>query len=96
MPGFNQKGPSNQGPMTGRKMGKCVNNENLTEFTETQTSYNMGLGLRRCRGRNLRQGFGMGRQRNSQTDFNQKTNLKQRAEILESELNAIKQELINS
>ncbi len=25
MPGFNQKGPTGQGPMTGRKMGKCTN-----------------------------------------------------------------------
>lgn len=25
MPGFNQKGPAGQGPMTGRGMGKCTN-----------------------------------------------------------------------
>lgn len=25
MPGFNQMGPIGQGPMTGRKMGKCTN-----------------------------------------------------------------------
>ena len=25
MPGLDQKGPEGQGPMTGRKMGKCVN-----------------------------------------------------------------------
>ncbi len=25
MPGFNQKGPMGEGPMTGRKMGKCTN-----------------------------------------------------------------------
>lgn len=25
MPGFNQKGPMGQGPMTGRRMGQCTN-----------------------------------------------------------------------
>jgi hypothetical protein len=25
MPGFNQKGPLGQGPMTGRRMGRCAN-----------------------------------------------------------------------
>jgi hypothetical protein len=25
MPGFNQKGPAGQGPMTGRRMGRCTN-----------------------------------------------------------------------
>lgn len=25
MPGFNQTGPMGQGPMTGRRMGKCTN-----------------------------------------------------------------------
>jgi len=25
MPGFNQKGPMGQGPMTGRRMGRCTN-----------------------------------------------------------------------
>ncbi len=25
MPGFNQKGPEGQGPMTGRRMGRCTN-----------------------------------------------------------------------
>ena len=25
MPGFNQRGPEGQGPMTGRRMGRCTN-----------------------------------------------------------------------
>ena len=25
MPGFNQTGPNGQGPMTGRRMGRCTN-----------------------------------------------------------------------
>jgi hypothetical protein len=25
MPGFNQKGPMGQGPLTGRRMGRCTN-----------------------------------------------------------------------
>ena len=26
MPGFNQRGPMNEGPMTGRQMGRCAEN----------------------------------------------------------------------
>jgi hypothetical protein len=32
MPGFNQTGPGGQGPMTGRRMGKC--NSSVTEKSD--------------------------------------------------------------
>ena len=70
MPGFNQTGPMGQGPMTGRRMGRCTNfganlknqasatdenaNENILENIQER-----GFGFARGRGR---RGFGMGRQ----------------------------------
>jgi len=70
MPGFDQTGPRGQGPMTGRRMGRCTNfgayirntyetkessNENLPE-----NLYGRGFGFGRGRGG---RGFGMGRGR---------------------------------
>ncbi len=70
MPGFNQTGPMGQGPMTGRRMGRCTNfganlkdqtagtKENPNEnFPENFQGRWFGFG----RGRSGR-GFGMGRQ----------------------------------
>lgn len=31
MPGMNHKGPEGQGPMTGRKMGRCMGNTSIPE-----------------------------------------------------------------
>jgi len=68
MPGFDQTGPVGQGPMTGRRMGRCTNygagrrnqptgetpSENLPE------NYGRGLGFGRVRGvRGRDRGFGM-------------------------------------
>ncbi|HHT60790.1 MAG: DUF5320 domain-containing protein [Paludibacteraceae bacterium] len=72
MPGFNQKGPTGQGPMTGRKMGKCTNfgagkrdsaekaeYENFNADKEQGMGRGRGLGLGRClRGRGRGQGRG--------------------------------------
>lgn len=66
MPGFNQKGPMGEGPMTGRKMGKCTNYGADNKSTE-ETLDNVagrGLGLRRGLGRaaaGLGRGAGRGR-----------------------------------
>jgi hypothetical protein len=70
MPNLNQTGPMGQGPMTGRRMGRCANNSVSLKSNETLTSENpienptvptrgrgFGLGL----GRGGR-GRGMGRQ----------------------------------
>lgn len=56
MPGFNQKGPMGEGPMTGRKMGKCTNfGVKNVGSVEEPTDENLvrgrrGLGVRRCFG----------------------------------------------
>ncbi len=48
MPGFDRTGPEGEGPMTGRKQGRCAGNE------ERQRPEGRGLGLGRGRGRNGR------------------------------------------
>ncbi len=65
MPGFNQNGPMGNGPMTGRKMGKCTNfgagrkssarEMELENSDMTGMRFAQGRGLgRRCRcGQNL-------------------------------------------
>ena len=71
MPGFNQKGPMGQGPMSGKKMGKCTNfgaNAKLvtsavnTTQTETLPENNTGKGFGFGKGMGQGRGMGMGRQ----------------------------------
>jgi hypothetical protein len=68
MPGFNQTGPMGQGPMTGRRMGRCANvGANIKDQTadskknakEIMPENFQGRGFGRGRGG---RGFGMGRQ----------------------------------
>lgn len=72
MPGFNQTGPIGQGPMTGRRMGRCSNLGTTPQNQTTESKDNAienspdnfqgrGFGFGRGRGRGG-QGFGMGRQ----------------------------------
>jgi hypothetical protein len=83
MPGFNQTGPMGQGPMTGRRMGRCTNSgkniENQTT-TENENPCNdlsdkmsgRGLGWRRWFGFGQGQGGcgrGAGRQNRFRRDF---------------------------
>jgi len=74
MPGFNQTGPMGQGPMTGRRMGRCnnleTNLENQTVESKENANGNIpenfqgrGFGFGRGRGG---QCFGMGRGRGGQ------------------------------
>lgn len=69
MPGFNQEGPTGQGPMTGRKMGRCTNygagrrNQTTPENTTTEiptNDFTPGQGV----GRGMGRGLGKGRGRN--------------------------------
>jgi hypothetical protein len=72
MPGLNRKGPLGEGPMTGKKMGRCnPENRGKTEEEITQNrnpessepNKTMGWGLGRGRGRGLGRGLGLGRGR---------------------------------
>lgn len=56
MPGFNQRGPMNEGPMTGRQMGRCATGGDHVDPTPSSAwgtpGYGRGsfMGGRRCRG----------------------------------------------
>ncbi len=74
MPGFDQKGPTGQGPMTGRRMGRCTNYGAGKTFSETAENENnvksslqeapaRGFGFGRGKGFGFGRGMrGMGRQ----------------------------------
>ncbi len=73
MPGFNQTGPMGQGPMTGRRMGRCTNfgqnaknandvenqaSGNTNEFIQTGRGLGYGMMNRFGGGRGMRMGRG--------------------------------------
>jgi len=66
MPGLNRKGPSGEGPMTGKKMGLC-NPENKgkteEEIIQTKSAANTDRGMRDGRGRGCGWGHGLGKGR---------------------------------
>ncbi|MGD9977062.1 MAG: DUF5320 domain-containing protein [Bacteroidales bacterium] len=73
MPGYNQTGPLGQGPMTGRKMGRCTNFganrknvSNKTENNSTENSMEIPFG----KGRGMGYGRGFGRGLGRQSRFN--------------------------
>ena len=66
MPNFNQTGPLGQGPMTGRRMGRCTNysanQKNVNSDSEKDLNENsQNLPLGRCRGMRYGRGLGRGR-----------------------------------
>ncbi len=74
MPSFNQKGPMGEGPMTGRKMGRCTNygaarrnqinqeNENAERpVNDDSQRQGFGRGLGRRMGRGMGNGMGQNR-----------------------------------
>ncbi len=102
MPGFNQRGPMNEGPMTGRGMGQCTGNYaqdgDTTNMGWNAPGYGQGRGMGRQRCQRPRRGMGMGMGRGAawmQTPPPQatKATLSARAQQLETELKAIQDEL---
>ena len=72
MPGFNRKGPDGEGPMTGRKMGRCTNfGEALkaTDTNNTEPEDDSGEGFGRGLGRGRGRGPGIGRGRGFRRGF---------------------------
>ena len=91
MPGMNQRGPMNQGPMTGRGQGVCTGNA---------MANGAGFGGR-GRGCGMGRGQGMGRRcfggnGGYQAPLNRETVLRNRADALKAELDSINQELEES
>jgi hypothetical protein len=96
MPGFNRRGPENQGPMTGGGRGFCTGNAGYGGY---DAGFGRGFGPGSGRGRGGRwarcgfNGRGMGRRAFAPVPPDSPDELKQRAEWLESELAAIRQQL---
>ncbi|MDD2476125.1 MAG: DUF5320 domain-containing protein [Dysgonamonadaceae bacterium] len=70
MPNFNQKGPMGEGPMTGRKMGRCSNYGTARRNQTSQENENIenpsndnffGRFFGRGRGRGMGNGLGQNR-----------------------------------
>jgi hypothetical protein len=65
MPALNQKGPMGEGPMTGRKMGRCTNfgvipkNQNLSEDRNQDQPDDFGGWGRGRSGRGRGRGMGL-------------------------------------
>ncbi len=87
MPGMNQRGPMNQGPMTGRGQGACTGNA---------MANGAGFGGRGRCGMGRGQGLGrrcFGGNGGYSTPLNREEVLRNRADALKAELDNINQEL---
>ncbi|MBI9090259.1 MAG: DUF5320 domain-containing protein [Desulfobacterium sp.] len=112
MPGFNQQGPMNQGPMTGGRRGSCANGPmpGSAGFGSGRSRGpgfgNRGTGFEsRGAGSGFRRGRGFCQGQDWERDYARESaappppvtrkTLEQRADRLETELNAVKEELAN-
>lgn len=102
MPGFNQRGPMNEGPMTGRGMGQCGGAYTQETGAPTNMAWNapgygqgrgMGMGRRGCQPPRRGMGMGRGAQMQMAAPPPTKASLAARAQQLEAELEAIQKEL---
>ncbi|MFP4058935.1 MAG: DUF5320 domain-containing protein [Bacteroidales bacterium] len=61
MPAFNRRGPLGKGPRSGRGLGKCnPNNEITANTSETWPRYGLGRQIGRGLGRRPGRGMGLG------------------------------------
>lgn len=86
MAGFNQNGPMNEGPMTGRGRGLCNKGDDRQGFIGRGCA---GLG----RGMGRRMGFGSQNSPSTSRAEVDERPLRTRVEMLEAELAAIKKQL---
>lgn len=56
MPRFDRTGPDGKGPLTGRRLGKCINNEPGTRYSRGGSPSRWGTNTRS----GLRRGLGKG------------------------------------
>ncbi|MBT6337755.1 MAG: DUF5320 domain-containing protein [Desulfobacula sp.] len=101
MPGFNQTGPMNEGPMTGGGRGICTHMASPGQRFAGRDVTEYGQGAGRRRGKRGCQGYGRGIVTNIKFEQQPvqaaatKESLKNRAKFLEGELASIKKELLN-
>ncbi len=101
MPGFNQRGPMNEGPMTGRRLGRCVAQTQdvggASDATWNAPGYGRGRGMTIGRGRCRRTWWGVDAAGDAQVSRPlqpaREEALALRIRQLESELEAIKNQL---
>ncbi len=95
MPGLNQRGPMNQGPMTGRGTGRCAAPSQGTEREWRAAGYgqNRGMGRRRCQQNRWRTDMPEAPMAFDQQELESEESLTQRARKLELELESIKSQL---
>ncbi|MCD4722171.1 MAG: DUF5320 domain-containing protein [Desulfobacula sp.] len=95
MPGFNQRGPMNEGPMTGRRQGVCVGGVDTGPQSSTFTpmGYGRGRGNGRRGGQGSGRGMGYSRMSMDSSVPTSEETLKLRVQTLETELDAIRNEL---
>ncbi len=91
MPGMNQRGPMNEGPMTGGRRGVCTNPDAADQWYPGQAA-GQGLGRGRGRGRGmclrpLRQAAP------ARKDEPETSALQDRVNMLEAELAAVKRQM---
>lgn len=97
MPGFNQRGPMNEGPMTGGGRGICTGSVSRGGWAGAGGFQGYGPGMGRRQGRRGcwggGRGFGMAGGQQPAYPVSDRESLKTRARFLEDELAAIKEEL---
>jgi Family of unknown function (DUF5320) len=101
MPGFNQRGPMNEGPMTGRRRGTCTGTPADTGqgFADNTNARGYGGGMGRRMGRRGCQtpgrgmGYGQWNAPAPMPDSANQDTLQNRVNTLEAELSALKDQL---
>ena len=83
MPRGDNTGPQGFGPMTGRRMGDCVGNENPTS---SNVNFGQGRGFERGFRRGFGRGFGFFGNQNYQKSFDKSA--------IENEINVLKEQIL--
>jgi hypothetical protein len=94
MAGLNQKGPMNEGPMTGRGRGLCGKNDDRQGYLEREGA-GLGRGMGRCGGQGMGWRMRFAQQNvppSNRTEVDERS-LHNQVEMLEAELARIKKQL---
>jgi len=91
MPRGDKTGPEGNGPLTGRRMGNCVSNENF--ISPNNQNFGRGLGRGFAGGRGYARGFGRGFGRGSGFFGNQNYQNTTDKNSIENEINALKEQI---
>ena len=95
MPRSDRSGPMGYGPETGRGSGSCRDHQDIGD----QNMFCRGFGRRGRHQRSFRRGMGIGQQANGgcfeqqPTQQEERSFLESQAEVLQSKLDAVKQQL---